>query len=465
MSSKELLRSLLIFLIVAAVLAVSAFALEGMFPNVEPAPVIEAVEPTPEPTPEPEPEFECPLELKTGNITHSRYISGYDDGSFCPDKTMKRAEAAVMIYGLLKEIPAERAEFADVFAEDWYYDAIGVLASCGILVDYDEDGMIKPMEEISRAEFIAMLSRFFPASEAECPFTDVSEESAWYEHIAKAAELGWVDGYEDGLFHPYRSVSRGEAAAIINKVLGRKADAGYADGIILHLFTDVTPEHWAYYDIMEAALTHKPSMIHGVDEHWHYVDTEPLRRPEGPLYVGQDYYYIGADGLPVADGYVGTLYFGPDGLYTSGDEEIDTYAKLLLAEAVTDNMTSEERLRAAYDYIRDNFTYLRRNYYERGEVGWELEEARTMLRTKRGNCYNYASAFWAVSRQLGYDARVVSGGVGWSGSPHGWVEIDDEGVPYIYDTELEMSYRRKGVYYYNFHHMGYDSVPWPYYLE
>ena len=45
MSSKELLRSLLIFLIVAAVLAVSAFALEGMFPNVEPAPVIEAVEP------------------------------------------------------------------------------------------------------------------------------------------------------------------------------------------------------------------------------------------------------------------------------------------------------------------------------------------------------------------------------------------------------------------------------------
>ena len=89
-----------------------------------------------------------------------------------------------------------------------------------------------------------------------------------------------------------------------------------------------------------------------------------------------------------------------------------------------------------------------------------------MLRTKRGNCYNYAAAFWAAARQLGFDARVVSGGVGWSGSPHGWVEIDNaDGVPYIYDPELEMSYRRKGVNYYNFFNMSYDNVPWPYYLE
>ena len=463
MSSKELLRSLLIFLLVTVVLAVSAFALESVFPNVPP--VIEA---TPEPTPEPttEPEFECPLELKTGNITHSRYVSGYDDGSFCPDNTMKRAEAAVMIYGLLEEVPAERSEFADVYHEDWYYDAIGVLAAGGILVDYDEDGMIMPMEEISRAEFITMLSRFFPASDAECPFADVSEESAWYEHIAKAAQLGWIDGYEDGLFHPYRSVSRGEAAAIINRVLGRKADANYADGIILHLFTDLTPDHWAYYDIMEAALTHKPSMIHGVDEQWHYVDTEPLALPAGPYYVGQECYYIGENGLPVVDGYVGTMYFGPDGRYTSGDEEIDAYTKILLAEAVTDGMTAEERLLAAYNYVRDNFTYLRRNYYNSGETGWEMEEARTMLRTKRGNCYNYAAAFWAVARQLGFDAKAVSGNVGWSTRSHSWVEIADaDGVAYIYDTEMEASYRKQGVEYYNFYHMSYDNVPWPYYKE
>ncbi len=461
MSAKEMLRSLLIFVLVALVVAVSAFALESLFPNVPPA-VEATAEPTPEPTPEPEPEYVCPLELKTGNVTHSRYISGYEDGSFRPDKTMTRAEAAVMIYGLLKDVPEERREFADVSPEDWYYDAIGVLAACGIIED--EDDTAEPMEEISRGEFVTMLSRFFPKSEAECGFDDVPKGSPWYEHIAKACELGWVSGYDDGLFYPWRSVSRGEAATIINRVLGRSADRSYADGIILHLFNDVTPEHWAYYEIMEASLTHSPSMIHGVDESWHTVDTEPLHRPEGPHYVGQDYYYIGENGLPVVDGYVGGLYLGPDGLYVSGDEEIDAYTKALLAEVVAEYMTAEERLLAAYNYVRDNFSYLRRNTYSAGEEGWELEEARTMLRTKRGNCYNYAGAFWALARQLGFDARVVSGKVGWSSRAHAWVEIDGaDGVTYIYDVEQEASQRDKGVNYYNCFRMSYDSVPWPYY--
>jgi len=459
MSSKELLRALLIFIVAAAVLAASAFALESAFPNVPPLEVVETPEPTPEP--EPEPEYVCPLELKTGNVTHKRYISGYENGTFRPDKTMTRAEAAVMIYGLLKEVPEERAAFDDVSPEDWYYDAIGVLAAAGIIVDEDE--LAEPMEEISRGEFVAMLSRFFPKSEAECDFADVSPDSPWYEHIAKACQLGWIDGYDDGLFYPYRTISRAEAATVINNVLGRSADESYADGIILPLFEDVSPEHWAYYDIMEASLTHSPTMIHGIDESWHTVDTEPLSRPVGVLYEGQDYYYIAENGLPVSDTYVGSLYFGPDGLYTSGDEEIDQYTKELLAGIVTEDMTQEERLRAAYDYVRDNYTYLRRNYYDKGETGWELEDARVMFRTKRGNCYNYTAAFWALARQLGYDARVVSGGVGWSERPHGWVEIDGtDGIAYIYDTELEMSYRKKGTYYYNFFHMSYDSVPWPY---
>lgn len=409
MSSKELLRALLIFIVAAAVLAASAFALESAFPNVPPLEVVETPEPTPEP--EPEPEYVCPLELKTGNVTHKRYISGYEDHTFRPDKTVTRAEAAVMIYGLLKDVPEERAAFDDVSPEDWYYDAIGVLAATGVIVDEDE--LAEPMEEISRGEFVAMLSRFFPKSEAECDFADVSPDSPWYEHIAKACELGWIDGYDDGLFYPYRTISRAEAATVINNVLGRSADESYADGIILPLFEDVSPEHWAYYDIMEASLTHSPTMIHGIDESWHTVDTEPLSRPVGVLYEGQDYYYIAENGLPVSDTYVGSLYFAPDGLYTSGDEEIDQYTKELLAGIVTEDMTQEERLRAAYDYVRDNYTYLRRNYYDKGETGWELEDARVMFRTKRGNCYNYTAAFWALARQLGYDARVVSGGVGW----------------------------------------------------
>lgn len=91
---------------------------------------------------------------------------------------------------------------------------------------------------------------------------------------------------------------------------------------------------------------------------------------------------------------------------------------------------------------RDSFTYLRRNYYESGETGWETAEALTMLSTGRGNCYNYAAAFWALARGLGYDAEAVSGTISRRGQPHGWVMIDG----LYYDLETEMAYRRDGVY-------------------
>ena len=70
--------------------------------------------------------------------------------------------------------------------------------------------------------------------------------------------------------------------------------------------------------------------------------------------------------------------------------------------------------------------------------------------------------FYYLSRQLGYDSTAYAGVVGSSRSPHGWVEIDFDGVTNIFDTELEMAYRKKGVYYYDFYMMSYDEVPWAY---
>ncbi len=104
--------------------------------------------------------------------------------------------------------------------------------------------------------------------------------------------------------------------------------------------------------------------------------------------------------------------------------------------------TREEMLRAAYLYVRDSFTYLRRNYYNVGDDGWQIDEALTMFTTGRGNCYCYAAAFWALARGLGYDATAVAGTVGWDRDPHGWVIMyDDDGNRVTYDVELEMSYR------------------------
>lgn len=51
-------------------------------------------------------------------------------------------------------------------------------------------------------------------------FTDT--EGHWAEdEISRAANLGWVQGYEDSSFLPDEYISRAEAATLINRVLLR----------------------------------------------------------------------------------------------------------------------------------------------------------------------------------------------------------------------------------------------------
>ena len=59
------------------------------------------------------------------------------------------------------------------------------------------------------------------------------------------AEKGYLSGREDGRFCPEDPVTRAEAVTILNRLLGKQADAGTASP-----FPDVTPEHWAYGEIL-----------------------------------------------------------------------------------------------------------------------------------------------------------------------------------------------------------------------
>lgn len=407
-------------------------------------------------------EPEVKLKLSKDEDEHPAYINGYPDGTFKPENHITRAEAAMMFYGLLEKTYPERVEFDDVTADSWYYDAIGLLAAGGIIdvTSYE----VYPDELVKRGEFVSMLSHFFPNKNYDCDYPDVPEDSPYYDDIAKATELGWVTGYPDGTFGADRNITRAEATVLINRALNRTGDKDYVDTvIIIPAFSDIFAEHWAYYNVMEATVDHECGRSQENTELWENVDTDGMRRFAGLYSVGTDLYYIDPEtGLPVTNTEVNGFKFGPDGKYTSGDAEIDGYVTEVLEGIVKPGMTQEEKLRAAYLYTRDSFTYLRRNYYEVGHTGWTLEDARIMFQTKRGNCYCYTSVFYYLTRQLGYESTAHAGIVGNSPSPHGWVEIEFDGVTHIFDTELEMAYRKKGVYYYDFYMMSYDEIPWPY---
>ena len=58
---------------------------------------------------------------------------------------------------------------------------------------------------------------------------------------------------------------------------------------------------------------------------------------------------------------------------------------------------------------------------------------------RRGNCYVLAATFYEMAYMLGYNVRQISGTVplrGGGSGPHSWVEIDIDGVTYVFDPDF-----------------------------
>ena len=100
------------------------------------------------------------------------------------------------------------------------------------------------------------------------PFTTKQDLRDAYPYINYAVYKKWIGGYPDGTFRPDESITRAEAVQVTNRMLERSPDKSYIDAHseLLHRFIDLAPEHWAYYEIMEAANRHNCTVEDG--ERW-----------------------------------------------------------------------------------------------------------------------------------------------------------------------------------------------------
>ncbi|WP_020618813.1 NEAT domain-containing protein [Paenibacillus daejeonensis] len=107
-------------------------------------------------------------------------------------------------------------------ATHWANQSIARATELGIVNGY-ADGTFKPNATVNRAEFAAIISRAFqldlnaPASS----FSDWNGVQAWAKpFIEQAVAAGIINGYEDGSFRPTQQVSRTEIAVMIVRALG-----------------------------------------------------------------------------------------------------------------------------------------------------------------------------------------------------------------------------------------------------
>ena len=370
---------------------------------------------------------------------HTPFMDGADDGLFYPDRSMTRAEAVQVLYALMGRPSGDRTSYSDVDPDAWYADGTAVLGGMGLL-DCLPGQAFRPDDPITRGELAVILSHFLPREEAaDVSFPDLLVQDPAYEAIRAASAAGLFSGYPDGTFRPEAAVTRAQAAAVFNQLLGREPDAqAIAVSGELRIFPDVSPDYWGYTQIMEATVAHDYT-AGGGGEVWTRVEPGTTPLADGYYHFGERLYRV-LDGRFLRSTTVDGFTFDAQGRYTTGSADLDEQLLQIIRDNTDSSMSQLDKLRALYNYVRDNFTYLRRDLVSQGDAGWEPAYAAEFLELGRGNCYSFSALFCLLARQLGYPAETAVGYLGTYSDPHGWVEIEMDGVTYMFDPQLEWRY-------------------------
>lgn len=193
---------------------------------------------------------------------HFSFMVGYGDNTVRPDGNITRAEVATIIFRLMTddsrdEFFTKTNSFKDVKSGAWYNNAVSTLVNAGIIKGFDAT-TFGPDKNITRAEFAAMIGRMFSAEYVGSPiFGDLNGH--WAEnYINLLAKLGIIKGDENGNVNPNDNLTRAEAAAMCNRLLGRSPDEHSADsckGEII-VYKDCSAGQWYYADMTEATNSH-----------------------------------------------------------------------------------------------------------------------------------------------------------------------------------------------------------------
>lgn len=195
---------------------------------------------------------------------HFAYVVGYPDGTVRPQGNITRAEVATIFFRMLTDqsrsgIWSQSNGYRDVAQDQWFNNAVSTLSNGKILTGY-EDGTFRPDRSITRAEFATMAVRFFSSKyEGKDLFPDIDKHWA-QQYINAAANQGIINGYEDGTFRPDQSITRAEAMTIVNRVLERHPDKEHLLSNMIRWPDNSDATKWYYADVQEATNSHDYTM-------------------------------------------------------------------------------------------------------------------------------------------------------------------------------------------------------------
>ena len=210
---------------------------------------------------------------------HFAYVIGYKDGNVRPYGLISHAETTTIFSRLLKDSVRDgnlltSNTYTDVADNYWANTAISTMTGLGI-VQGRTATTFDPYAPITRAQFAAICARFDDGkTQGGQTFTDI--QGHWAQaYIERAAELGWIKGFEDGTFRPDTYITRAQAITMINRVLNRIPED--ADDLLsnMNVWPDCNPGDWFYLAVQEATNSHDYKHKAGNYETWSSMNKDP----------------------------------------------------------------------------------------------------------------------------------------------------------------------------------------------
>lgn len=152
-------------------------------------------------------------------------VSGYSDGTFKPDKAVTRAEFTTMLNKALGNNGTTDSVFSDVANGAWYYAQVCKGVSAGYISGYS-DGTFKPNSTITRQEAAIMMARIVPTYGYAANLGDYSDGASvpnWAQDAMKRiVGKGYLSTYNDNKLHGSDSLTRAQAVRVIMTMLGKE---------------------------------------------------------------------------------------------------------------------------------------------------------------------------------------------------------------------------------------------------
>ena len=222
-----------------------------------------------------------PPKAELNETDHYAYIIGRKDGLVHPEANITRGEVATIYFRMLtdesrNELWSQSNPYTDVQPDTWCNAAVSTMTRAGVIQGFS-DGTFRPYAPITRAQFATIAVRFFEVVySGDDKFTDIADHWA-KDYINKAAEAALINGFSDGTFRPNQNITRAQAMAIFNRVLGRAPEKDHLlPGEMITWPDNMDKNAWYYANMQEATNSHEYEIKYDADGEPYEVWTKLL---------------------------------------------------------------------------------------------------------------------------------------------------------------------------------------------